>query len=62
MITPFIYTYIHRYIANLALDSLSEMFTGAKLIMDWLATCATLVSSQVRIFIYIMDSMNEAYL
>lgn len=35
-----------RYVANLALDSLSEMFVGAKLIMDWLAKCAELVSKQ----------------
>ena len=35
-----------RYIANLTLNSLEEMFSGAKEIMDWLATCAHLVAQQ----------------
>lgn len=39
--------YVYRYVANLTLDSLAEMFTGAKLIMDWLATCAQLVAKEV---------------
>ena len=39
----------YRYLANLTLESLQEMFTGAKDIMDWLGTCAALVASQVRI-------------
>ena len=37
-----------RYLANLTLESLQEMFTSAKDIMDWLGTCASLVASQVR--------------
>ena len=36
-----------RYLANLTLESLQEMFTGAKDIMDWLGNCASLVASQV---------------
>lgn len=34
------------YLADLTLLSLREMFTGARDIMDWLATCAHLVASQ----------------
>jgi DNA-directed RNA polymerase, mitochondrial len=37
-----------RYVSNLALDSLSEMFTAARLIMDWLARCAQLVATVDR--------------
>jgi DNA-dependent RNA polymerase len=36
-----------RYLANLTLESLAEMFTSAKDIMDWLGQCASLVASQV---------------
>lgn len=36
--------YAARYVANLTLDSLQEMFSGAKGIMDWLTKCAGLVS------------------
>ena len=41
------YVLCNRYVANLALDSLTQMFTGARLIMDWLSACAHLVSTQV---------------
>ena len=35
-----------KYVADLTLNSLNEMFTGAKDIMDWLSTCSVLVSQQ----------------
>jgi len=37
-----------RYVSTLALDSLSEMFTAARLIMDWLAKCASLVATEEK--------------
>lgn len=36
-----------NYLASLTLISLEKMFTSAKEIMDWLATCAVLVSDKV---------------
>jgi DNA-directed RNA polymerase len=42
-----------RYVANLTLDSLQEMFTSARAIMDWLATCASLVSSQGQVMSWV---------
>jgi len=35
-----------KYVADLTLNSLNEMFTSAKDIMDWLSTCSVLVSNQ----------------
>ena len=35
-----------KYVADLTLSSLNEMFTSAKDIMDWLSTCSVLVSKQ----------------
>lgn len=37
------------YVANLTLESLQEMFVGAKSIMDWLGNCAALVASQGQV-------------
>lgn len=42
-----------RYVANLTLDSLREMFVSAKGIMDWLGHCAQLVSSQGQVVSWI---------
>ena len=39
--------------ANLTLSSLQEMFAGAKEIMDWLGTCASLVSEQGHVVSWI---------
>lgn len=41
------------YVANHTLNSLSEMFVGAKGIMDWLAMCASLVASQGQVMSWI---------
>jgi DNA-directed RNA polymerase len=38
-----------QYIAQLTFESLKEMFTGARNIMDWLATCAKLVAKKGRL-------------
>ena len=35
-----------KYVSDLTLDSIGEMFQGAKGIMDWLGACATIVASQ----------------
>lgn len=35
-----------KYVSDLTLDSIGEMFQGAKGIMDWLGDCATIVASQ----------------
>lgn len=42
-----------RYVANLTLDSLAEMFSSAREIMDWLADCAALVASQGQMMSWI---------
>jgi DNA-directed RNA polymerase len=42
-----------RYVANLTLDSLSEMFSSAKEIMDWLGDCAALVASQGQMMTWV---------
>ena len=36
-----------RYVASSTLNALAEMFSGAKAIMDWLGTCASLVAAEV---------------
>lgn len=42
-----------RYVANLTLDSLGEMFGNARSIMDWLGTCALLVASQGQVMSWV---------
>lgn len=42
-----------RYVANLTLDSLSEMFSSAKEIMDWLGDSAALVASQGQMMAWV---------
>jgi len=37
------------YLARATFDSIGEMFTGARSIMDWFATCATLVAKRNRL-------------
>jgi hypothetical protein len=41
-------------VANLTLESLQEMFSGAKEIMDWLGTVASLVAAQVRTLLFLL--------
>eukprot|EP00596_Hydrurales_sp_CCMP1899_P000357 CAMPEP_0119048724 /NCGR_PEP_ID=MMETSP1177-20130426/60699_1 /TAXON_ID=2985 /ORGANISM="Ochromonas sp, Strain CCMP1899" /LENGTH=975 /DNA_ID=CAMNT_0007025033 /DNA_START=116 /DNA_END=3043 /DNA_ORIENTATION=+ len=41
------------YVAKETLDSLNEMFVGAKGIMDWLTTCASLVASEGQVMSWI---------
>ena len=35
-----------RYVASITLSKLAELFSSARNIMDWLATCASLVAKQ----------------
>eukprot|EP00605_Chrysophyceae_sp_TOSAG23-4_P002945 GSChrysophyteH1.ASY1.ANO1.3243.1 assembled CDS len=42
-----------RYLADLTLNSLEEMFSGAKEIMDWLGTCAHLVAKSGHVMTWV---------